>query len=236
MYYLYGIDPASAHDFFGIVVHEMSTFSQMPRLRTLRKITGVAYTEVLNILENGYYDKKRQWREGLFKVYPPFHISIDYTNERTFTDILVAKKGKEKVEKVPFSDINKQMLKEDGLFIMRSGYAFPSLDAISDDDLRAMVKDVIDELRREQFEPSSKEGINKFYHPPGKHNDMAHSWELSVHSCLKFMLKGKSKPAGYSKGSPVKTGYQTPELDHFKELRRKGIHIRQAHVVSGDIY
>jgi len=68
----------------------------------------------------------------------PIMISLmvfDYTNKRTFTDIMESRFGKSRVEKVVFSadtSGTKKMLKDDGLSILKQGYEFPNPGIIRD--------------------------------------------------------------------------------------------------------
>jgi len=60
---------------------------------------------------------------------------FDYTNERTFTDIMENRFGKSRVSKINFSSGTsgtKKMLKDDGLSILKQGYTFPNPANIRD--------------------------------------------------------------------------------------------------------
>ena len=58
----------------------------------------------------------------LFRKFPPSLTVFDYTNERTFTDIMESRFGKSRIEKINFSGDTsgtKKMLKDDGLSILK---------------------------------------------------------------------------------------------------------------------
>jgi len=60
---------------------------------------------------------------------------FDYTNERTFTDLMESRFGKSRIAKINFSagtSGTKKMLKDDGLSILKQGYRFPNPANIKD--------------------------------------------------------------------------------------------------------
>ena len=187
--YIYGEDPASQNDFFGIVIHEVinptpENPKPLPLLRDIYKLNHTSFDKIIEF-----------HNEYLFKKFPPSHMVIDYTNERTFTDLLESKFGKARTEKITFSSGTsgtKKMLKDDGLGILRQGYQFPNPAKMSDPTKSELVRELVDQLKHEEMKltPSGKES---FDHPSGKHNDVGIAWELSIHGCLKFMLNAHEK-------------------------------------------
>lgn len=111
--YIYGLDPASKNDFFGIVVHKIPDVKEdekpIPKLQTLRKLQGLSYDEILDLLQR-----------DLFNRYPPRYIVVDYTNEKTFSDILLKRYGKRRIETFLFNNTSKGILKNDGNILERS--------------------------------------------------------------------------------------------------------------------
>ena len=182
--FIHGLDPASKDDAFGIVTHELPAGSTMPRLRMINKLTGTTFDAMYKYLV-----------QDLFQRFPPYYIVIDYTNEKTFSDLLVRLYGKEKVELVSFSNERKLMLKEDGLSVLRQGYKFPNPEGHAiEPQLAQHVKELVAQLQHEQM-LETKGGKTTFDHPPGQHNDLAIAWELSIHGCLRFMTRAGQVPA-----------------------------------------
>jgi hypothetical protein len=109
------------------------------------------------------------------------------------------------VEALLFTQASKLMLKQEGLKILQMGYKFPN--EVKDPQLNAWISELIEQLKHEQLivTPSGKP---TFDHPVGQHNDLAIAWELSVHGCLKLMLKPKSHIAIGKMGSMVPSRYQ----------------------------
>ncbi|AFU58299.1 hypothetical protein Ngar_c13610 [Candidatus Nitrososphaera gargensis Ga9.2] len=179
--YIYGLDPASKNDWFGIVVHElmMAAHERPPRLRAINQMTHTSFDKIYGYLV-----------EDMFKRYPPYYIVIDYSNEKTFSDLLVRLYGKEKVERIAFSNANKLMLKEDGLAIMKQEYKFPNPAKVADPAVAQLILLLVQQLKSEQILQTAT-GKTTFDHPRGQHNDLAIAWELSIHGCLKFMIRGQ---------------------------------------------
>ena len=199
MRYIYGLDPASQNDHFGIIVHrlpEKRMQEELPQLQTLRKLRQMPFDEMLEFLYS-----------ELFPRYPPYYIVIDYTNERTFTDILIRKYSKRRVKALIFSDTSKKMLKDDGIAILNQGYKFPD-DTDRKSKIALWIRDLKEELIHEEMilTPAGKE---TFSPPQGKHNDLAIAWELSIHGCLKFMF---SKPGPHL---VVTKKYTTDRFDYL---------------------
>lgn len=191
--YIYGEDPASQNDFHGITIHELPEIeidNQTP-LPLLRDIYAIRHTSFDKILDFH--------TDVLFKKFPPFYMVFDYTNERTFTDMMIRDFGVDRVEKVNFSagvSGTKLQLKQDGLSILKQGYQFPNPAKIKDPKKSELVRELIDELKHEEM-VLTKSGRESFDHPTGRHNDKAISWELSIRGCLKFMLNANSEPVAY---------------------------------------
>jgi len=95
--YIYGEDPDSQNDFFGIVIHEMpSPIKEIPKpVPLLRDVYALNHTSFDKIIE--FHTRV------LFPKFPPSLMAFDYTNERTFTDIMEDRFGKSRVEKINFS-------------------------------------------------------------------------------------------------------------------------------------
>jgi len=78
---------------------------------------------------------------------------FDYTNERTFTDMMIRDFGPDRVEKVNFSagtSGTKLQLKQYGLSILKQGYKFPKPVNIKDPKKSQLVLDLIKELKHEE--------------------------------------------------------------------------------------
>ena len=99
---------------------------------------------------------------------------FDYTNKRTFTDLMEARFGKSRVSNINFSagtSGTKKMLKDDGLSILKQGYRFPNPVNILDPVKSELVRELINQLKHEEMllTPSGRES---FDHPTGRHNDL----------------------------------------------------------------
>jgi len=192
--FIYGEDPASQNDFHGITIHElpeitMDNETPMPLLRDVYAIRNTSFDRILQF-----------HTDVLFKKFPPFYMVFDYTNERTFTDMMIRDFGEDRVEKVNFTagtSGTKLQLKQDGLSILKQGYHFPNPTKIKDPKKSELVRELIEELKHEEM-ILTKSGRESFDHPTGRHNDKAISWELSIHGCLKFMLNATSEPVSYA--------------------------------------
>jgi len=173
--YIYGEDPASQNDFFGIVIHEMPTPTRdnpkpIPLLRDIYKLNHTSFDKIIEFHTN-----------VLFRKFPPTLMVFDYTNERTFTDIMENRFGKSRVTKINFSagtSGTKKMLKDDGLSILKQGYTFPNPANIKDPIKSELVRELIEQLKHEEMNltPSGKES---FEHPIGRHDDLGIGWELN---------------------------------------------------------
>lgn len=224
---IYGIDMASKNDYFAVVVNQLPPYDPripyVPRFKTVRQYTKTSYTDELEMLE-----------QEMFARWPPYYIVPDYTNEKTFTDMLVKDYGKNKVEAINFSIPTKQMLKDDGLSIMRQGYQFPNPAQVKHVQLSAWIKMLVDQLLREQIITTPSNRIS-FSHPPGEHNDMATAWELSIHGCLRWALRPYAVPIIRSSSGrgKEKFNYRKP-LDHMKELTKNpNVKIKSVSVSGG---
>ena len=93
--YIYGEDPASQNDYFGIVIHEMPTPTRenpkpLPLLRDIYQLNHTSFDKIIEFHTN-----------VLFRKFPPALRVFDYTNERTFTDIMENRFGKSRVPEIP---------------------------------------------------------------------------------------------------------------------------------------
>jgi hypothetical protein len=177
--YLWGLDPASKNDYFGVVVHEMD-FNQVPQLRYINQVTHTDFDTSFNFLMN---DLRLQ--------FPPTRIGVDYTNEKSLSDMMQKKLGEKRVTLNVFSNSFKGQMKDDGLAILKQGYKFPNpknLDAKTGE----MIKKLVKQLQSEQI-VSTGTGMIRFDHPEGEHNDLVHAWELSIHECVKLMFRKPGK-------------------------------------------
>jgi len=117
--YIYGEDPASQNDFFGIVIHELpepdlDNQSPIPKLKDIYKLNNTSFDKILEF-----------HTDVLFQKFPPYYMVFDYTNERTFTDMMIRDYGEDRVEKINFSSGisgTKKMLKDDGLSILKQSH------------------------------------------------------------------------------------------------------------------
>lgn len=183
--YIYGEDPASQNDFFGIVIHElpeieMDNQTPLPLLRDIYALNNTSFDKILDF-----------HTDVLFKKYPPFYMVFDYTNERTFTDMMIRDFGVDRVEKVNFTagtSGTKKMLKDDGLSILKQGYQFPNPAKIKDPAKSQLVLELIEQLKHEEMILTAS-GRESFDHPTGRHNDIGIAWEMSIHGCIQLGLK-----------------------------------------------
>ncbi len=209
--YVYGLDLASGSgsDFTGITIHSFvaptkETPKPLPLLENIFK-EKLTFDQQLDL-----------FMDRLFPRYPPYYMVSDYTNEKSFTDMLVRDFGKDRVEGIVFGaglSGTKKMLKDDGKFILREGYEFPNVTGMRNKTKAALVAELIDQLQHEEMilTPSKKES---FDHPSGKNNDLAHSWELSIHGCLRFLLHAGHGITGYS------TDYHSRPTDEEEEAEK----------------
>lgn len=177
--YIYGLDPASKVDAFGIIVHELPLDSTLPQLRHIEAI------------EHQSFDLMYDHLMELFGKYSPYYIVVDYSNERTLSDLIIRYFGsyaKDKVETIVFSTATKLMLKEDGLSAMKQGYRLPRPSGGVHSKAGQLIATLADQLKAEQVIETKSHKVT-FDHPPGQHNDLAIAWELSIHGCLRFMRK-----------------------------------------------
>ena len=211
--YVYGMDPASKMDYFGIVVHELPANSrnQLPKLVTLRNYTHISYVDMLQYL-----------KEDLFKRYPPYYMVVDYSTEKTFWQLLEQQYGKERMELLNFGIKTKQQLKDDGLSILKQGYTFPNPEVQSDPMQKELLKTLLKQLRQEQMliRPS---GVISYDHPQGEHNDLIIAWECSIHGCLKFIVNANSGPEVVARMQEKHSPWGGTEIDPAAELRKSGM-------------
>jgi len=207
--YIYGEDPASQNDYHGIVIHELPTpqiddQTPLPLLKDIYALNNTSFDKILDF-----------HTDVLFKKYPPFYMVFDYTNERTFTDMMIRDFGQDRVEKVSFSagiSGTKLQLKQDGLSILKQGYQFPNPAKIRDPKKSELVRELVEELKHEEM-LLTKSGRESFDHPTGRHNDKAIAWELSIRGCLKFMLNANSEAVAYGDNRRY-----TPDPQEFAEM------------------
>jgi len=183
--YIYGEDPASQNDYFGIVIHEMlfptrANPKPVPLLRDVYALNHTSFDKIIDF-----------HTRVLFPKFPPSLMVFDYTNERTFNDLMENRFGKSRVAKINFSagtSGTKKMLKDDGLSILKQGYKFPNPANILDPAKSELVRELITQLKHEEMllTPSGREF---FDHPTGRHNDMGIAWELSIHGCIQLGLR-----------------------------------------------
>jgi len=183
--YIYGEDPASQNDFFGIVIHEMPspTIDNPKPVPLLRDIYNLNHTSFDKIIE--FHTRV------LFPKFPPRLMVFDYTNERSFTDLMENRFGKSRVTKINFSagtSGTKKMLKDDGLSILKQWYTFPNPAIIKDPAKFELVLELIEQLKHEEMKLTSSDR-ESFDHPTCRHNDMGIAWELSIHGCIQMGLK-----------------------------------------------
>ena len=70
----------------------MDDETPIPLLRDIYAIRNTSFDKILDF-----------HNDVLFKKWPPFYMVFDYTNERTFTDMMVRDFGEDRVEKVNFT-------------------------------------------------------------------------------------------------------------------------------------
>lgn len=198
--FVYGLDPASKFDYFGIVVHRLPTG---PRpLPVLAELQAVTHTDYLAV-----YDRLTK---DLFRRFPPYYIVTDYNTEKTLSQVLKRDYGDQRVEAMNFGNETKNQLKDDGLAILKQGYVFPNPGQQKNKAQAKLLNDLMQQLKNEQmlFTPSGK---ITFDHPSGQHNDLAIAWELSVHGCMKFLLKFHGDAIVSSINRPKPRGWGIPD-------------------------
>lgn len=200
--FVYGLDPASKSDYFGIVIHKIpnknpraDTYTPLPELVKLEAVTHTSYLHIMSMLKN-----------ELFRKYPPYYIVIDSSNEKTISEVLTRDYGKERVETISFSGSKKQMLKDDGLAVLKQGYRFPNPQTVKNLKQRALLETLLKQLRQEQMLVTAAGNI-KFDHPSGEHNDLSTAWELSIHGCLRFTINASDGPAAYGSKKEKRRGW-----------------------------
>jgi len=139
------------------------TPKSLPILRDLYKLNHTSFDKIIE-----FHTKV------LFRKFPPSLMVFDYTNERTFTDLMENRFGKSRVGKINFSagtSGTKKMLKDDGLSILKQGYRFPNPANILDQTKSQLVRELIEQLKHEEMllTPSGRES---FDHLTGRHNDL----------------------------------------------------------------
>ena len=177
----------------------------LPLLRDIYKLNHTSFDKIIEF-----------HTQVLFPKFPPSLIVFDYTNERTFTDILENRFGKSRVATINFSagtSGTKKMLKDDGLSILKQGYRFPNPNTIRDPTKSQLVRELIEQLKHEEMllTPSGRES---FDHPTGRHNDMAIAWELAIHGCIQLELKVDLP--GNHVGAQLT---ETPEINYAMNIR-----------------
>lgn len=207
--YIYGIDLASKKNYTAVIIHDLS-FNQktIPKLVGIYKLPHRPYYEYMDFLTKNVYSK-----------FPPYYQVLDYTAEKSFTDILVRDFGPEKVEGINFNVATKKMLKDDGLSVLKQGYKFPNLHRL-DPLTKKLITEMVGQLQREKMDLSPS-GQEIFPKPKGHDNDLAIAWELSIHGCIKFMLGVRSSAvvmsADYAKDEN-ETQEEFDPNDPFPEL------------------
>ena len=131
----------------------MAPGQSLPKLRALNQLTKTSFDRIYDYLMN-----------DMFQRFPPLYIVADYTNEKTFSDWLVRKYGKDKVELISFSQQTKLMLKEDGRSVLLQGYKFPNPAKMKDRKAAKLVGMLIQQLKHEQL-LQTRTGKTTFDHP-----------------------------------------------------------------------
>jgi hypothetical protein len=94
----------------------------LPLLQDIYKLNHTSFDKIIEF-----------HTDVLFHKFPPTLMVFDYTNERTFTDIIEARFGKSRVTKINFlAGISgtKKMLKDDGLSILNYVGIFSDQDVL----------------------------------------------------------------------------------------------------------
>jgi hypothetical protein len=208
---VYGIDPASKNDYTGCVIHAIPQYEigvpHVPFIKDLFNIRFLPFDKLLFKLQSEY-----------FPHYPPTLIVTDYTNEKTFTDLLVTKYGEQRVEPYNFTNQSKLLLKQDGLSIMNMGYQFPNWKRVKDPQRQEWGFMLENQLQMEQL-LTKADHTQRFDHPVGEHNDLSTAWELSIHGCLRYLLNKGGEPI-ISTGEPRYDSFNDMDTeDFFPELK-----------------
>ena len=182
MIYGYGIDAAHTLNYCGIVI---TRIEDKIRLVTVKKLRGISYPEITRILF-----------DDLFKKYPPRYICTDYTNERSFSHTIEARKnpGFDKhstpgfyrwkyVNPVVFTMDTKLEMKQNAREMMENkDFVWPkkSLKA------NPLVEELKDQMLREAGQPALN-GKLKFPKPEGHDNDLIIALELNLFGAKKYL-------------------------------------------------
>ena len=114
------------------------------------------------------------------------YMVFDYTNEITFTGMMIRDFGEDIVEKVNFSAGTlgtKLQLKQDDLSILKQKYQFPNPANIRDPKKSQLIRELVEELKHDEMKLTLS-GKESFDHPTGRHNDIGIAGELSIHGCI----------------------------------------------------
>ena len=210
--FVYGLDPASKNDYFGCVIHQIPEYvigvPHLPQLRDLFNIRFLPFDKILEKLQSEYFVK-----------YPPSLMVIDYTNEKTLTDLLVERYGEFRVDPVKFNQGTKLGLKQDGLSVLNMGYQFPNWKKVEDKQRAEWGMELERQLLSEQLVTRPNK-TQSFEHPVGDHNDLSTAWELSIKGCMKYLLNKGGSPIVESSMQEDTNFDEMSEDDLFPELKR----------------
>lgn len=211
--YMYGLDPASKNDYFGCVIHALPAYQEgvrwLPHIVDLFNIRNLPFDTMLEKLTKDYFAK-----------YPPYFVGIDYTNEKTFTDLLVKDYGEERIDPIRFTNDSKLGLKQDGLSILKQGYKFPNWTRVKDPQRAKWGNMLETQLQQEQILTTKDHSAQRFDHPVGDNNDLSTAWELSIHECLRLILHKGANPNIIGVNETREEDWN--DMDLFPELERFG--------------
>jgi len=154
-----------------------------------------------------------------FNRFPPMIAKIDTSREDFLTNALQRKYGESKIMPVKFvnsgTSNTKFHLKQIGYSYIKSGYEWPNDLKLEQQGftrfaklLRILKKEMMHELVTK-----TDTGRISFGHPSGKHNDLVHSWEMSLDAVMEFQQKN----LGYEKRRNEQKAFETSQDDMYKE-------------------
>lgn len=184
--YIYGLDPAQALNFTGIVVTKIE--NKKIHIATLRKFQKMTYPELEEKLFN-----------DLFERYPPKLIISDYTNEKAFSETIEARfnpsfmdsssqryKMWKKVRPVIFTQETKLKLKQNAREVLeKRQLVFPN-PLKTDPRMWLLIEELKGQMTREAAS-AGRNGLLLFPKPEGHDNDLIIALELSLYGAKEFL-------------------------------------------------
>lgn len=171
--WLYGLDPATKSDYFGVVVHVLPPKPQdgspwLPYLREAFNIRHERYTDVLVWLQN-----------ILFHNLPPYYGVVDATRDNSFAQELENKYGDTRIKSEHMTNPLNYEMKMNAFNFLHDGYTFPNTALMHSKRKAIAIADIKTQCLLERVEWSATNRAT-FTHPPSAHNDLNRAWEMSL--------------------------------------------------------